>query len=279
MFKFQITLILLTIFACNEEKSNKSSTYANEPIVIEKENGIDFSFEVEGDKMTASLILSENSTKNETIIWVPKTGGYSDKLNIINDLNQNGKNVILLHHRGFKESEGLYSYSNCLKDVEALVKHITTKTNSTNLKINPKKIVLIGLAYGAGIALIKGSELASVSKIIGINTLNYGQNMESYESIEELDPLIKFMKKKKHLNLNSEDFVKEIFLNKKIYNISNYQEKLSKKNILLIEWTNTNQHLINGLETAKSINLKSDKDYIKNRPKLVNTILEWLDKN
>ena len=145
-----------------------------------------------------------------------------------------------------------------------------------DLRINPNTFTLIGRSYGGGIALIKGSQIPVVKKIIAISSVNYGVIMERYQKLEELSGFKKYMKKQVVMNTHIDQFLQELLDNKKAYNILTYKEQLAKKKVLLIEDSDKNQNWISQLEKAEYILLESDHNFIDKRIELTNLIVDWL---
>lgn len=266
-----LTLIFITAF-CLLSWNSKIDTAQKDDTAFNKELIIN----IKGDTIAGYAFIAKGKTLKETIILVAGYPGNDNNFDIAQKLRRNGKNVISFNHRGAWGSQGTYSYSNCLEDIEKLIKYLSKEKVATALRIDTNKFVLLGRSYGGGIALIKGSKLNTVSKIIAISTANYGEIMRKYTSLDELSSFKKYMKKQIMMNHDIDSFLQELLDNKIEYSITHHKDKLAKKPVLLIEDSHKNDKWINQLENVTIKHIKSDHNFIDKRNELANAILEWL---
>jgi len=186
------------------------------------------------------------------------------------------KNVILFDHRGAWGSQGSYLYSNCLEDIKHLAIYLTEPSISEKLRIDPENLVLIGRSLGGGIALIAGSQIPEVKKIVAISSVNYGDLMKNYTSIDELKRFKSYMVEQIMMNHNIEDFLIELLENKTNYNIVAYKKELEEKEILFIENTSNNKEWNNSISNAEIYTINSDHNYTSHRNVMIKKILNWL---
>ena len=145
-----------------------------------------------------------------------------------------------------------------------------------SLRININKFTLIGRSYGGGIALITGSQIPVVKKIIAISSVNYGPIMEKYNSVDELDGFKRYMRKQFMMKHNIDDFLQELLDNKEEFNILTYSEELKYKQVLFIEDSNKNEDWIKQIEDSEYIVIESDHNFVNERKELVRVVLDWL---
>lgn len=137
--------------------------------------------------------------EGDTIAGYP---GNDNNFDVAQEIRRNGKNVIHFNHRGAWGSQGQYNYSNCLEDIEKVIEYFSAAPIAKKLKIDIDRSTLLGRSFGGGIALIKGSQIPSVKKIIAISSVNYGAIMNKYESLDELGGFKKYMKKQIMISTN-----------------------------------------------------------------------------
>ena len=233
--------------------------------------------DIDGDSIAGYALIASGITPKETVLLVAGYPGNDNNFDIAQAIRRSGKNVIHFNHRGAWGSQGEYNYSNCLEDIEKLIVYFSQPNVADDLRINPKIFTLLGRSYGGGIALIQGSQIPAVQKIIAISSVNYGVIMEKYHKLEELSGFKKYMKKQVMMNTHIDRFLQELLDNKKAYNIITYKEQLAKKKVLLIEDSDKNQNWISQLDKTEFIVLESDHNFIDKRIELTNLIVDWLD--
>ncbi len=79
-------------------------------------------------------------------------GNISDRLESIRILNQLGLNVFIFDYRGYGKSSGRPSERGTYLDAEASYNYLTAE-----LRIKPRKLVIMGRSLGGAIAIHKGT--------------------------------------------------------------------------------------------------------------------------
>ncbi len=265
-------------FSCEQEKKNISyadfTNHAEFPAFNEE-----LIFTIKGDTVSGYAFIANDSTLKETIILVQGYPGNDNNFDLAQVLRRNGFNVIHFNHRGAWGSQGQYMYSNCLEDIDEVIKYIQQVNISKKLRIVTEEITLIGRSYGGGISLIQGSKNESVKRIIAISSVNYGTVMERYNELKELSGFKKYMKKQIMINTNIDAFLQEMLDNKEKFNIVTYQNLLKSKKVLIVEDSNKNDKWTSKLSSAEIIKLESGHNFINKRIEMTNIIVDWLNKN
>ncbi|MEL6923610.1 MAG: alpha/beta fold hydrolase [Bacteroidota bacterium] len=231
---------------------------------------------IAGDSIAAYALIAKNKTPKATVILIPGYPGNDNNFDLAQALRKNAYNVILFNHRGAWGSQGQYSYSNCLEDVEALVDYFGQTKVAADLRIAPDRFSLIGRSYGGGIALLKGHELAAVKNIIAITSVNYGSLMQQYNSLEELSGYRRYMRKQIMMQHDIDAFLQELLDKKNSFNIANYKTAIAQKRVLLIDDSDKNKDWIDALEGVQSVVLPSDHNFIETREQLIQLVLDWM---
>ena len=279
VLNFIAILILLTIFLSCESNTNNIAP-PNTKIESKDEFPAfnrELIIDIKSDSIAAYALIASGESLKETVILIAGYPGNDNNFDIAQAIRRQGKNVIHFNHRGAWGSQGNYTYSNCLEDIRALIKYLSQDDLSEKLRINPNEFILLGRSYGGGIALLEGSQIDAVKKIIAISSVNYGVIMENYESLEDLTNFKKYMKKQIMIQTNIDDFLQEMLDNKSKFNIVNYKDALKDKKVLLIEDSKKNEDWIKELETAEYLLMESDHNFIDKRLDLTNLIINWIE--
>lgn len=233
---------------------------------------------IQGDTIAGYAFIADGVSKKATAIIIKGYPGNDSNFDLALALRENGINAILFNHRGAWGSQGKYLYSNCLKDVGHVIDHLMEPENSQNLRIDTDKFILIGRSLGGGVALISGSQINNVEKIIGISNVNYGDLMLNYSQVNELKHYSRYMKKQIMMNHDINEFLEELIVHKKEFKLENYSEALALKKVFLIEDTHKNDHWIKKVKNAEIRYLDSDHNFTDQRNLMIEEILSWLKK-
>lgn len=260
---------------CSPKKLENDTLDANSYPAFNKEMQIN----IKGDSIPVYALIAKGEHKKETVILIKGYPGHDTNFDLAQDLRSNGYNVILFNHRGAWGSQGTYTYSNCLEDVDIIIDVLKEPKISKELKINPNKFILLGRSLGSGIALIQGSKINEVSKIIAISSVNYGHLMETHSTLSELTSYKKYMHKQVMMNHNIDEFLTELLVKKSEFNIVNYNSKLTEKEVLFIEDSAKNKEWLDKLTNVEISTLQSDHNFTNKRKRLISEIITWLDKD
>jgi len=255
--------------AFNDFTNDSDSPAFNEEMLIN----------IKGDTIAGYAFIANKENLKETIIMVHGLPGNDNQFDIAQSIRRTERNVIHFNYRGSWGSDGDFSYSNCLEDVNEVIKYLSNAENSKRLRIDTTAFVLLGRSYGGGIALIEGSNNEKVKKIIAISSMNAGSDTHPIHDLSKLSRWKKYLSKQVMLNVTPTVFLQEIFDHKEAYDILTYKDLLKKKKVLIIEDTQNNQNWIKLLENIDFKMIESDHSFISNRIELTNTLIEWLNNN
>jgi len=266
-------LIIFTYLSCDTNRELKKSINEAQKISgFNKELIID----IKSDSVAAYALIAKGDSKKETVILLKGYPGNDNNFDLGQELRNNGFNVIVFDHRGAWGSQGEYLYSNCLEDVEYVINFLIQSEISENLRIDTNRFVLIGRSLGSGVALISGSKIPRVKKIVGISNVNYGDLMKNRSDISELKNYSVYMQKQIMMNHDINKFLNELIEFKKEYDIVNYSNELSTKKFLLIEDSHKNDTWIKQLVNPEVRYINSDHNFTNKRTLMIEEILNWI---
>jgi dienelactone hydrolase len=113
-------------------------------------------------------------------------GGRTDVLGIGKLLAVAGINVLTFQYSGTHESQGLASFDNQQKDIQAAIDFIHHSENISRFQIDTSLIYLGGWCHGGGMALaysVNHPEITSVFSIVGND---FGEFLRLYNRIPEM---------------------------------------------------------------------------------------------
>ncbi len=251
-----------------------------------------FTFNVKGDDLIVMVYVAQGEGPHPTVILYHGFPGYEKNFDLAQTLRRAGCNVMVFHYRGCWGSTGAYSVSNVLEDAEAAIDLLKTDACRTACRVDPDKIILMGYSLGGFTALItlaNHPEIKSMAFLVGFNFGRYAKGLAGdEEKIREaaeywsgsFAPLRGTCK---------ENFIAEILENRDKWDLVDYAEKLSGKNLLFVggaydtcaDLENHHNPIVEVLKKNDANNLtdvilETDHDCSNMRIGLCEQVLAWL---
>ena len=95
--------------------------------------------------------------------------GNEKNLDLAQDIRRTGWNVLYFNYRGSWGTLGNFSFGNSIEDVASAVAYLRQPENAKRLRLDPKRIVLIGHSMGGFMAVEAG---AADSAIMGVGLIS-----------------------------------------------------------------------------------------------------------
>jgi dienelactone hydrolase len=154
-----------------------SQTTGREDVIIERE----------GVQLKGTFHVAQGTGKFPTVVLLSGfPGGRTDVLGLGKLLAVAGINVLTFQYSGTYESQGLTSYDNHQKDIQAAIDFIYHSENISKFQIDTSHIYLGGWCHGGGMALaysVNHPEITSVFSIVGND---FGEFMRIYSHNPEM---------------------------------------------------------------------------------------------
>ena len=260
----------------------------------------DITFEREGILLKGRFHLAPGTGKFPTVVLLSGyPGGRTDVLGIGRLLAGAGINVLTFQYSGSHESQGVTSFDNQQKDIQAAMDFIHHSENISRFQIDTSLIYLGGWCHGGGMALaysVNHPEITSVFSIVGND---FGEFLRLYNRIPEMrlivdemmdDAINSGVARFEEGALPKEMALAGIENMNPIYDIRQKNAKtLAQKDILLIcAWDDeqiTVEHFMLPLyralkkENAKNLQIIAFQDghnFVKSREILAAQIAEWI---
>jgi hypothetical protein len=238
------------------------------------------------------MFLAAGEGPHPVIILLHGFPGNEVNYDLAHVFRRQGFNVFVFHYRGCWGSEGNYLWSNLVEDAASSIKFIKSKFAQEKFRIDPDKIILIGHSMGGFAALfntIINGAIKFAASIAGFNAGMFGELIEKNKMIfdystSHMQPAMDFVKCP-----SAEILLNELIANKKKWNLLNYLEKFTDKNLLIIgakfDFTAPmdihHKPLINAFKTADVKNLtevvlETGHSFSDKRIALAKEISDWL---
>jgi len=252
-----------------------------------------------GNKLDAKFYSANIVVSQPTLILLHGFPGNADSpYGLAERLSKSGINILVFNYEGSFNSEGTFSWENCMMDIGAAISFIRQEKNIHQFSIDTSKIIVCGCSQGAALALsaaVHNTEIRNIIAVAGGNDLSiYLQKMNR-------DPVFRSAFEKRvatsgRPNIKGDsayihDYFSQIMPNYEYFDLIKNAEKLKNKEILFITgWFDTTVPMeefiipaYRNLKTLypKSVSIKAletDHYFTNARDELANSIIEWVNK-
>lgn len=288
---FKLLLALLILFSISAKRRTISIASNND------DNPIEIYFYKDNLKIQSWFY---KSIKKELSPIVFLLHGYPDQdkdvLGLAKFLSDEGFNVLCLNYIGTYKSEGLWNPISSLQSVEAAIDFINSQDFKRRFTIDSAEKTIIGHSFGGGMAVLGSLYDSTITKVISIAGGDLGvlgnQILEDPEFAKEhqqfLDWAISDSTVSRGLGgKKTHEIYGKIIIED--FNLKDYCDKLSQKNILLIGGWNDDaikveDHLLPLYRCLQKfdperLNIKvfeTDHSFLSVNLELKQEVLEWI---
>jgi len=277
----------IIISSCKNQPALKSDKKIDKSFISEDEQPdslspagiIELQIPSSGSNIYGFCYTANGKRLHPTVIFAHGMPGNERNLDLAQNLRRAGYNVVYFDYRGSWGSEGKYTYSNSIKDVNAVVDFVTDSVNVERMKIDTNRVALIGHSLGAGIALIEGIRNERVKAIAGISVMNPYTLLQGKEAQSNVIGLEEYIATLGMLNTDPETYLKDLMLHLNEYDIESLVNS-TRKPLLVIDEHQKNDYLER--IDKKSLTYRvwdTDHAFTNRRNALSTELRTWLDKN
>jgi len=252
-----------------------------------------------GNKIDAKFYSANKVVSQPTLILLQGfPGNANSPYGLAERLSKNGINILVFNYEGSFNSEGTFSWENCMTDIGAAISFLRQEENIQQLSIDTSKIIVCGCSLGAALALSAAVHNSEIRKIIAVAG---GNDLSIYLQKMNRDPAFRTALEKR-IATSGKPYIKgdsayihnyfgQIMPNYEYFDLIKNAEKLKDKEILFITgWLDTTVPIeefimptYRNLKTLypKFVNIKAietDHYFTNARDELANSIIEWVRK-
>jgi len=127
-------------------------------------------------RMSGFIYIAEGQELHPTVLLLHGYPGNEKNLDVAQALRAQGWNVAFFHYRGAWGSEGEFSFRNAVQDVQVVLNYLMDEKNAKNLRIDNKRISIIGHSMGGHMAIAGILDNQQVNCAIAYDGANLGAN-------------------------------------------------------------------------------------------------------
>jgi pimeloyl-ACP methyl ester carboxylesterase len=236
-----------------------------------------------GSRLNAVLYLASGRGPHPVVILVPGFPGNEKNLDLAYTLRRAGWNTLIAHFRGSWGSEGTFSFSNAIEDMQAAIQFLRDPENDKKYRIDSKRIVLIGHSMGGFMAACAAAHDPEVAGMAMIAAWNIGATMTGPRETHRIDS---FPAASSRLaGTTPAGLQAEAEANALKWNYLDYAEALKSRPVLILEAHDRNLSYNKDMKAAlqkagstrvTEIYVETDHSFSDHRIALQAAVLDWL---
>jgi pimeloyl-ACP methyl ester carboxylesterase len=236
-----------------------------------------------GARMNAVLYIASGRGPHPVVILVPGFPGNEKNLDLAYSLRRAGWNTLLAHFRGSWGSEGVFSFSNAIEDMQASMQFLRDAENAKKYRMDPKKIVLIGHSMGGFMAACAAARDPEIAGLAMIAAWNIGATMTGPRETHRIDAIPAASSRLP--GTTPAGLQAEAEANAAKWNYLDYAEALKNRPVLILEAHDRNLSYNKDMKAAlqragsarvTEIYMDTDHSFSDHRIALQAAVLEWL---
>jgi pimeloyl-ACP methyl ester carboxylesterase len=236
-----------------------------------------------GARMNAVLYVASGRGPHPVVKLVPGFPGNEKNLDLAYTLRRAGWDTLLAHFRGSWGSEGVFSFSNAIEDMQAAIQFLRDPENAKKYRIDPKKIVLIGHSMGGFMVACAAARDPEVAGLVMIAAWNIGVTMTGPRETHRVDAIPAASSRLP--GTTPAGLQAEAEANAAKWNYLDYAEALKTRPVLILEAHDRNLSYNKDMKAAlqKAGNarvtetyMETDHSFSDHRIALQVAVLEWL---
>jgi len=110
-----------------------------------------------GAQLNAIAYLAAGAGPHPVVIVLHGFPGNEKNLDLAQAIRRAGWNAVFFDYRGSWGSPGAFSFGNSIEDTQAAIAYLREPANAARLRIDPKRIALVGHSMGGFMAAYAGS--------------------------------------------------------------------------------------------------------------------------
>jgi uncharacterized protein len=133
---------------------------------------VEISIDSHGSSVYGVFYRAAGTGVHGTVVLLHGFPGFEQNEDLAQALRRGGWNVLMFHYRGAWGSEGEFSFSHCVEDVQEVLAYLRTPEIARRLHSDPRRLVLVGHSVGgvlAGVVAAADPKVMAVAMISAAN--------------------------------------------------------------------------------------------------------------
>lgn len=237
--------------------------------------------------MTFGLIYqAAGAGAHPTVLLLHGFPGYEQNLDLAQAMRRAGWNVVTFHYRGSWGSHGAFSFRHAMDDTVAMLDYLHTPANAARLRVDPKRVVVIGHSMGGFMAAYAAAQRPWVEGLVMLSAWNIGAEAGGITPKNEAAVLAQYKENTGPLaGCTAESLLAEARTHAQGYNFLGFAPGLKSRPVLLVDANDGSRSnalaMQNALQKAGDAavverHFNTDHPYSGQRIALEAAVLTWL---
>lgn len=238
----------------------------------------------EGAQLAGLIYRANGPGRHPTLLLLHGYPGNERNLDLAQVVRARGWNVIYFDYRGSWGSQGKFSFMNCVRDVENVVKFCNKYQDS--LRIDTANIVLFGHSMGGWVTLKALAAIPQIKKGFALSTWNIYGDFKKVMNQKELADLannpelgVKYFV----LNASLQEIFGPVPQHRDYFNLAKAGNALAGKQIVMLDEHHGNQEIADSLKLVNKSYFKyevwkTDHPFSNKRVSLMNELIRFLNR-
>jgi pimeloyl-ACP methyl ester carboxylesterase len=299
MADMPIARLLITVLAVCLFSS--SATYAQLPAAISTDPPKDtahpaameaFQIPSHGAALNAIAYLAAGEGPHPVVLVLHGFPGNEKNLDLAQAIRRAGWNAVFFDYRGSWGSPGNFSFANSIEDTMAAIAYVRDPAHAAKLRIDPKRIALVGHSMGGFMAAYAGSHDSAILGTGLISAANFRTWSEAGgkpgSDSADISKLAKNLESNDILPLagcTAEGLAREMIAHAREWNFVDYAPMFSSRPLLIVTSDDglapTNAELAAAVRKQPNahvteVHFATDHSYSDSRIAMEATVLKWL---
>jgi pimeloyl-ACP methyl ester carboxylesterase len=245
-----------------------------------------------GAQLNAIAYIAAGEGPHPTVIVLHGFPGNEKNLDLAQAIRRAGWDAIFFDYRGSWGSPGAFTFANCIEDTAAAIAYLRNPANAARLRVDPKRIALIGHSMGGFMAAYAGSHDSGIIGTALISAANFhdwaGGDQKPEEEKANHDRLVKSLVDNDLLPLagcTGDSLADEMLAHRKEWNFVSYAAMFGTRPLLVITSDDGLKPGNDALASAvrgqgsthvQEVHFPTDHSYSDHRIALETVVLSWL---
>jgi dienelactone hydrolase len=255
----------------------------------------DISFQSQGHSLKGKFYQGDTTGRALTLILLQGfPGNQQDVLGLGQKLAIAGVNVFTFNYSGTHKSEGEFTMSNTLTDIQAAYDYLHQSDVVRRFHVDTSRVILGGYSYGGGMALTYASRHPEIRRVVSIAGTDHGEFAREYlrnpQMAQSMDSLFDKLKTPDGpINFEGRGLLKKLAANPTPVDLRLSANDLAPRDILLIGGWDDAQITIDqfllplyrslkkaGANKIRFVALHADHSFRNVREELATELLRWM---
>ena len=238
-----------------------------------------------GEQLILRMFVAQGAGPHATVLIARGFPDYLGSIDLALVLQRAGFNVLSFNYRGFWGSDGTYTMTNALRDVMAAIAAIRLEVTAKKMRVDPKRIILLGYSLGGPLVLRAGgdSDIRAVAVIDGTDPRD---EFAAIDTAAGYDRAVSFFESSSAVRVASAKVVvDELRAQWSEWDPINAAPGLAGKDVLLLYAAKGNgdtrvkpalRDALAGKARLTDVTLDTDHSFLDHRVALIRAVLRWL---